>query len=155
MTIRAVILWVHVLCGVLWVGACATFILAAAVLAGEPDESLAFARRAVPQINRLCLPPALVIPLTGLVNLLFVARSRSVLPSEFLGILAAKVGFLVAMCGGLFRAWRTVAMLQRLSATGHLEALRELDIRRISASYGIIVACGVAALGLGLWLSGT
>ena len=154
--IRAVILWVHVLCGVVWVGACAVFILAAAASAGDPNESLAFAARAVPPINRLCLVLAIAIPLTGIGNLFFVARARgSALPAEFLGILAAKISLLVVMGVGLWGAWRAAAILQGASANPGAESRYEVSLHRIMASYGLIVAAGVGALGLGLWLSGT
>ena len=154
--IRAVILWVHVLSGVVWVGVCATFILAAAALAGEPNESYAFALRAAPRINRLCVPMAIAIPITGIGNLLFATLTRgSVLPAEFLGILAAKVGLLAFMALGLLGAWRAVAILRRQSAMGATESRYEVNVRRIVASYGLIVGAGIAALGLGLWLSGT
>ena len=150
------ILWVHVLCGVVWVGACAAFILAAAALAGEPDASLALAIRAVPPINRLCLVLAIAIPLTGIGNLFFVARARgSDLPPEFLGILAAKVSLLVVMAVGLWGARRAAAKLQGRSANREAESCYDANLHRIIASYGLIVAAGVGALGLGLWLSGT
>jgi hypothetical protein len=156
MTIRAVILWVHVLCGVVWVGACATFILAAAALAAEPNESYAFALRSAPRINRLCVPMAVAIPITGIGNLLFATQARgSALPAEFLGILAAKVGLLAVMALGLLGAWRAAVILKGQSAIGATESRFEVDVRRIMASYGLIVGAGIAALGLGLWLSGT
>ena len=156
MTIRALILWVHVLCGVVWVGVCATFILAAAALAGEPNESYAFAIRSVPRINRLCAPLAIAIPITGIGNLLFATQAHgSVLPAEFLGILLAKVGLLAIMVLGLLRAWRAAAViLEKPSAMGVNELRCEFNIRQIIALYGLIVGAGIAALGLGLWLSG-
>ncbi|MBV8055076.1 MAG: hypothetical protein JO071_07535 [Deltaproteobacteria bacterium] len=156
MIIRAVILWVHVLCGVVWVGACATFILAAAALAGEPNESYAFALRSAPRINRLCAPMAIAIPITGIGNLWFATQAHSsVLPAEFLGILAAKVGLLAVMALGLLGARRATAIHNRQTALGVTESRCEVNVRRIVALYGLIVGAGIAALGLGLWLSGT
>ena len=156
MTIKAVILWVHVLCGVVWVGACATFILAAVALAGEPDESYAFAVRSAPRINRLCAPLAIAIPITGIGNLLFATQAHgSVLPAEFIGILIAKVGLLAIMVLGLLGASRAAVLLKKPSAMGVTESRREVNIRQIIALYGLIVGAGIVALGLGLWLSGT
>lgn len=156
MTIRAVILWVHVMCGVVWVGACATFILAAAALAGEPNESHAFAIRIAPQINRLCLPLAIAIPVTGIGNLFFAARARgSVLPAEFTEIVAAKVGLLAVMAFALLGAWRAAPKSGEQLPTGASQSRGDFNVRRIIASYGLIVGAGIVALGLGLWLSGT
>jgi hypothetical protein len=157
MVVRAVILWVHVICGVGWVAACTTFVLAASALSGEPDESYAFAVKVAPQINRLCLPMAVAIPITGIGNLLFAARARSSgLPTEFVGILVAKVALLAIMVLGLSGAWRVAAILQgQSSPAGAAESPCGVSVRRIVAIYGLIVAAGVVALGLGLWLSGT
>jgi hypothetical protein len=154
MSFRALILWVHVLCGVIWVGACATFILAAA-LSGEPD-SLRLIMRAAAQINRLCVPLAIAIPVTGIGNLFFAAQARgSVLPAEFLGIVAAKVGLLAIMVAGLSAAWRAAPMVKEQPATPASDSTDIDTLRRIITLYGLIVGAGIAALGLGLWLAGT
>jgi putative copper export protein len=156
MTAREVILWLHVLCGVIWVGACATFIVAAAAVLAESNESHAFAVRVAPQINRLCVPLAIAIPATGIGNLFFVAQARGAdLPAEFIAIIAAKVGLLVIMAMALFGAWRAAPSLERQPRQGSIEPRREVNIRRIIAFYGLIVGAGIAALGLGLWLAGT
>jgi len=155
MVIRAVILWIHVLCGVVWVGSCATFVLAAAALAGEPHESFAFAIRVAPRINRLCVPLAIAIPITGISNLLFAAQARgSVLPVEFIGIVAAKIGLLAIMASALLGAWRAAAILGE-KATKAPELGCAVSIRWLMTLYGLIVGAGMVALGLGLWLSGT
>jgi hypothetical protein len=153
MVIRTVILWVHVLSGVVWVGTCATFILAS--VASESDEASAFAIKVTPRINRLCLPLAIAIPLTGIGNLFFTLLVRgSLLPGEFIGILAAKVVLLAVMASALFVAWRTVQKLEQnppvRASSGH-----EIYVRSIVACYALIVMAGIAALALGLWLSGT
>jgi hypothetical protein len=153
MTIRAVILWIHVLCGVAWVGACATVVVAGAALAGEPTESYAFAARVVPQLNRLSLPLAIAIPSTGLANLAFVVQARgSLLPTEFIAIIAAKIILLLVMVWALFSAWRVAMVFHEQSRPG---AVFQASIRRIIGLYGLIVGAGIVALGLGLWLSGT
>lgn len=156
MVLRAVILWVHVLCGVIWVGACATFVIAAAGLAGEPNESYAFALRVAPRINRLCAPLAIAVPITGIGNLLFAAQARGlVLPAEFIGIVTAKVGLLAIMALALLGAGRASEILQEQSARGAPVSRCETHIRRLRILYGLIVGAGIVALGLGLWLSGT
>jgi hypothetical protein len=154
--IKAVILWVHVLCGVGWVGACTTFMLAAAASLGEPDQGSAFALRVAPQINRLCLPMAIAIPITGIANLWFTAQSRGLaLPVEFVGIVGVKAGLLAIMVYGLSRAWRFTAPLREGSSRGASGAICKADVRRIMAMYGVISGAGLLALGLGLWLSGS
>jgi hypothetical protein len=154
--VRAIILWLHILCGVGWVGACATFVLAAGALSDEPDESHAFALSVTPQINRLCLGMAIVIPITGIGNLLFVAEARgSGLPDEFVGILAAKVALFLIMVLALSGACRLVAVLKNQPPAGISESRGAFTIRRIVALYKLIVGAGIIALGLGLWLSGT
>jgi hypothetical protein len=156
MIVRSMTLWVHVLCGVVWVGGCATFILAAGVLAGEPEQSHVLAIRSVLQINRLCLPLAFAIPITGIINLLFAAQARgSALPPEFLGIVAAKIGLLAVMTLALAVARRALHNIKALTSIGAADVASAPYLRRIIASYGVIVVAGIVALGLGLWLSGT
>jgi putative copper export protein len=154
MVIRAVTLWIHVLSGVVWVGACASFLIAAAALGGEPDESRTFASRVAPRINRLCLPLAISIPITGIANLLFVEKARGpALPAEFLGIIAVKVTLLCIMAISLWVAWRAEA----INRNGGLAAdsTSGANLRELMTSYGLIVGLGAMALGLGLWLSGS
>jgi hypothetical protein len=153
---RAVILWLHVLCGVVWVGVCASFLLAAVALASEPSEAYALALRAAPRITRLCVLLAIVIPLTGIGNLLFVARARGfALPPEFVGILAAKVTLLTAMAFALWRAWRVVTVMREKTvhdADG--TAAIGVNMRKLITLYSLIMGAGAAALALGFWLSG-
>jgi hypothetical protein len=153
MVIKTVILWVHVLSGVLWVGTCAAFMLA--TVASEPNEATTFALKTTPRINRLCLPLAIVILLTGIGNLFFTVRVRgSSLPGEFIGIVAAKIGLLAVMASALFVAWRAVPRLEQTPLT-QAPSVPKTNVRAIVACYGLIVAAGIAALALGLWLSGT
>ncbi|HKV53030.1 MAG TPA: hypothetical protein VJN94_00170 [Candidatus Binataceae bacterium] len=157
MVLRAVILWVHVLCGVAWVGACASFVIAAAALGGEPGESRALALRAAPRINRLCIVLAIAIPLTGIGNLTFAAQSHGYrLPTEFVGILTAKIGLFIVMALALAGAWRVTAQLtRRREANSVKKTENPANIPKLTALYGLIVAMGTLALALGLWLSGT
>jgi hypothetical protein len=152
MALRTVILWVHVLCGVVWIGASAGVALAAAVLSSEPEESNKFATRSIPRINRVCVAVASLIPLTGIANLSFVVQARhGVLPEEFSAILGAKVALYAAMGLALWAAWRT-------GTPGGLAAADlqvKPNLRRLITLYATIVILGAVALGLGLWLSGT
>jgi threonine synthase len=136
------------------VGVCAPFILAE--LAGEPNEAYVYAVRIAPQINRLSVPLAIAIPVTGIGNLFFAVLARgSVLPVEFIAIITAKIGLLALMALALVAAWRTVQRHEEKPQTAASESTVEVNVRAIVASYGLIVGAGIVALGLGLWLSGT
>ena len=74
MPVASIVLTIHVLCGVLWVGACASFVLAASALNRESGEWREFALKVAPRINRINLMLACAIPLTGLGNLYFAGR---------------------------------------------------------------------------------
>jgi len=155
MVLRAVILWIHVLCGILWIGICAAFILAAASLGSEPSESHSFTLRIAPQINRLSAAMAIAIPVTGIGNLLFAAAARgSSFPPEFIQIVAAKIGLLVIMTGALIVAWRAARVADENRSIQVATEDGKTRIRQIVAAYGLIVGAGIIALGLGLWLSG-
>jgi len=128
MTLRTVILWVHVLCGVVWVGVCAAFILAE--LAGEPNEAYVYAVRIAPQINRLSVPLAIAIPVTGIGNLFFAVLGRgSALPAEFIAIITAKIGLLALMALALVAAWRAVQRHEQKAQSPASDSTGEVHVR--------------------------
>lgn len=152
-TLRAAMLWLHVLCGVTWVGTSAAFVLAASSMAVDSVEWRDFALRAAPRINRLNFAAAALIPLTGIGNLFGAAMTRKgPFPPAFMGILSLKVtiyfvmAILLSAAVGAERRMREAA-----AAADGLEAAA----RRLVRLYATIAGCGVAALGLGLWLAGT
>jgi hypothetical protein len=150
MGLRAIILWTHALCGVAWVGATASFVIAAAALGGEAEELSRFATNTAPRINRVGAALALVIPLTGIGNLAYAARAhRDALPPEFVGLLAAKITLFAAMAAALAAAWRAETKAE--GDSGYAAA----NVGRLMRLYGLIVALGAVTLGLGVWLSGT
>jgi hypothetical protein len=154
MGLRTIILWIHALCGVAWVGACASFVIAAAALSGEAGELSHFAVNTAPRINRIGATLALVIPLTGIGNLIYAARMRGfALPAQFVGVLSVKIALFAAMALTLAAAWRAEASMR--SAGGADPAGAAADIKKLMRLYGLIMAMGGVALGLGLWLSGT
>jgi hypothetical protein len=156
MALTQVVLWIHALCGVVWVGALASFVLAAAALSGEGGELREFAVRAAPRINRVCLVLACAIPLTGTGNLIFAARARGfALPREFIGIVSAKIALYAVMALLLRTAWHAETAL-RAKVTAEAGSTAEtVEIRYLMKLYGFSVGAGALALGLGLWLSGT
>jgi hypothetical protein len=152
-SLSTAVLWVHVLAGVSWVGACGSFALAATALAGSGTERRDFVVRFVPRLNQLCIGCAGLILLTGFANLAFVARSHgNLLSREFtlivtvkgvcFAIMAASLGQIIALTGTL-RAEATDLDGEADTALG---ALRRL--------YGFTIGLGAIALLLGLWLAG-
>lgn len=144
--LRTVILWIHVLCGAAWVAVSLSFVLAAG--ASTEDERAGLAARVAPALNRLNLAAIVVLPLSGIANLAYVARDRHYkLPTAFVEVLGAKVVLLVAMAAALAIAWGTAA---RLGAAGSGGAER-----RLMRIYGAMAGLGAVALMLGLWLAGS
>ncbi len=153
MALRTVILWIHVLCGVIWVGASASVALAGAVLSGEPQEWRRFAKVSAPRINRLCVVAASLIPLTGIANLAFVARAyRGRLPAAFVAILCVKVALYSAMALVLWAVGRVTVPSGAVDVDDYTGPP---GVRKLTAFYVTIVVLGAIALALGLWLSGT
>lgn len=154
MTLVSVVLWVHALCGVLWVGACASFVLAAAALSAETAQWREFALRTAPRINRIALAIAGMIPLTGIVNLGFAVAARGfALPAQFVAVLICKIALYAAMALLLRAAWATEPALRSGFANENDSAASQ--IRKLMTLYGATAALGTLALGLGLWLSGS
>jgi uncharacterized membrane protein len=154
MGLRSIILWIHALCGMVWVGASASFVIAAAALSGESSELSRFATAAAPRINRIGAILALVIPLTGIGNLVYAARAdRYVLPPEFVAILVAKITLFAAMAVALAAAWRAENAMRAEAAVDSARAAA--NVGKLMRLYGLIIAMGAVALGLGVWLSGT
>jgi len=144
--LRTFILWIHVLCGAAWVAVSLSFMLAAG--ASTEDERAGFAARVAPVLNRLNLAAIVVLPLSGIANLVYVARERHYrLPAAFVEVLGAKVVLLSAMAGALALAWRTMARVGPAGSGG--------AERRLMRIYGAMVALGAVALMLGLWLAGS
>lgn len=153
MPVASIVLTIHVLCGVLWVGACASFVLAASALNRESGDWREFALKVAPRLNRINLVLACAIPLTGLGNLYFAGRARGFhFPVQFSELLSAKVVLFIAMAAALTAAWSAEAAMKRDQKNGRINLPAS---RRLVRLYGITVALGTLALALGLWLSGT
>jgi hypothetical protein len=150
MRLSSAVLWLHVLCGVSWVGAAASFVLAIAALGTQKRELREFAVRVAPRINRLCFGCAILIPITGLANLVFAAQARGFrVPPEFVRIVAVKLLLFTAMAGLLWRASQRAAAVDLAS----VEETAPL-IRGLSRLYVMMLALGGIALLMGLWLAG-
>jgi len=144
--LRTIFLWIHVICGALWVAVSLSFMLAAG--ASTETERADFTARVAPVLNRVNLAALAILPLSGIANLVFVARERRYrLPAAFVEVLGAKVLLLCGMAAALAIAWGTAARLGE-DASGAGE-------RRLLGLYGAMTAMGAAALMLGLWLAGS
>lgn len=144
--LRTIFLWIHVVCGALWVAVSLSFMLAAG--ASTETERAGFTARVAPVLNRVNLAALAILPLSGIANLVFVARERHYrLPAAFVEVLGAKVLLLCGMAAALAIAWGTAARLGE-DASGAGE-------RRLLRLYGAMAAMGAAALMLGLWLAGS
>jgi hypothetical protein len=159
MVIRSVVLWVHVLCGVIWVGTTASFLLAISAMTAESAEWRDFALRAAPRINRINVVAALIIPMTGAGNLFWAAlMRRSPFPPAFVGIVAIKVVLFFimgVMLAAAFAAERTMRESFAGERPDHDFHDGVAALRRLVRLYGTIAALGGVALVLGLWLAGT
>lgn len=139
--LSSAILWVHVLCGALWLAVNLSFVLAASATAD--GERAAFAARVAPKLNRLNLAAIVLLPLTGIGNLLYVGRAHHFrLPAAFAEVLSAKLLLLCGMAVALGVAW---------GAAGD----RTRGAQRLLWLYGAMAAMGAVALMLGLWLAGS
>jgi uncharacterized membrane protein len=155
MALRTAILWMHVLAGALWIGACAAFVLAALALGPAPGERRDFIERVAPRIGWFCAATAAVVLATGAVNFILAGLARGFRFSmAFDVILAAKIALFVAMAAALAVALRTTAVIRAVLARGRDDAAAGA-IRRMMKSHGAIAILGALALVLGLWLAGT
>ena len=69
--LRTIFLWIHVVCGALWVAVSLSFMLAAG--ASTETERAGFTARVAPVLNRVNLAALAILPLSGIANLVFVA----------------------------------------------------------------------------------
>jgi uncharacterized membrane protein len=159
MVIRSVVLWIHVLCGVVWVGTSASFLLAISAMTAESAEWRDFALLAAPRINRINVVAALILPMTGAGNLFSAAlMRRSPFPPAFVGIVAIKVVLFFVMgvmLAAAFAAERTMRESFAGAPSDDVSDHGTAALRRLVRLYGTITALGVVALVLGLWLAGT
>ncbi len=151
--LAGIVLWLHVVCGVAWIGACAGLVVASYGLANENSALAALILRAAPQINRLGIVCGGLIVLTGLGNLAFVSARRRTLPEEFAAIVLAKVA-LLALMG--FAWWRVIEEFStiRKSAAQAVGPDFHTKSRALLRWYEAVIAAGLLALALGLWLAG-
>jgi hypothetical protein len=156
MALRTVILWIHALAGAGWVAACVCFVIAGLALTAGGDEQRDFALGAAPRIVGFSLAAALVLLLTGAVNLVLAGVVRSFrFSQEFGGILGLKVVLFVVMFLVLRWTLRAAASLHDdAQPAAPMNTLADRMAGMVRAQ-GAIAVMGAVALLLGLWLMGT
>lgn len=155
MTLRGVVLWIHVAFGALWIGAALCFVLAAAVLDSESGERSEFAIRAAPAINRVSLTAAIIVILTGLSNIWMAGRLANFhFRPEFVRLLESKVLLYAIMVVALSASFRAASNLSSAYREGRAPVVTA-QTGRLTRFHFVTALCGVVALALGLWLAGT
>jgi uncharacterized membrane protein len=154
---RNAFLWIHVVCGAVWVVISLCFALAASATA--ESERASFALRVGRVFNRLNLAVLVILPLTGIANLSFVEREHHFnLPAAFVEVLIAKIALLCGMAAALSFAWSATAKLDpardRSPAASGSKATSG-GVAKLLWLYIAMAAMGAAALMLGVWLAGS
>ena len=149
------ILWTHAAAGAIWVGACACFVIAGTALATGSDEQRNFVANAAPKIDLLGLVAAIVLLITGFINLMTagVAR-RFVFSTAFMTVLAIKISLFIVMIVVMTWSMRIGAVIRAVVARGRTDAV-PTAMTRMTRAHIAIVAMGGLALILGTWLMGS
>ncbi len=150
---RAALLWTHILSGVIWIAACACLALASGALATEGDEFRDFAVRVVPRLNRLNLVAAIVLGVTGALNLAQLGTSGFAFSSAFVRLLEMKLALFIAMALMLAASWRSETAMRATQAGG--AGTRSAAMRRVALLSALTALAGGAALVMALWLAGS
>jgi len=152
--LRAAVLWIHVLSGAVWIGACACLAIAVSALAAGSGEFRDFATRGVPTLNRVNVAAAVTLVITGAARLLILVMAGGFVPSTmFIDVLLMKVALFAAMAIALGGSLRAAAMLRAEDGSGAESAIA--SARRVAVLSGLTAGLGGAAMLLGLWLIGS
>jgi len=149
----AAVLWIHVLSGAVWIGACACMAIAVFALTAGSEEFRDFVNRAVPTLNRLNVAAAATLVVTGTSKLLILTIGGGLVPSTmFIEVLLMKIGLFALMIIALGSSLRASAALRAQHGGGAGAALLA---RKVALLSGLIAGLGGAAMILGLWLIGS
>ncbi len=153
--LASAILWTHAAAGAIWVGACACFVIAGLALSSGSDEQRNFVQSAAPRIDLLGLVAAIVLLVTGFINLMTagVAR-RFIFSTAFMSVLAIKIALFIAMIVVMTWSMRIGAVIRSVIARGRDDAVPGA-MTRMTRAHLAIVAMGALALILGTWLMGS
>jgi hypothetical protein len=148
-SMRIMILWLHAVGGIAWIGAAAVFVIGAGATGIEDAEGIAMVRRIAPAINRIGLVAMLFIVASGIVNIYLAGTMRRfAFSNAFVELLASKIALLCAMYVFLTQSWRAE---RQLAATDSAHRAA----RRLVVFNAAIIGLGAAALLMGLWLLGS
>ena len=149
------ILWTHAAAGAIWAGACACFVIAGLALPAESVEQRNFIANAGPKIDLLGLVAAIVLLITGFINLMTagVAR-RFVFSTAFMTVLAIKVALFIVMLVVMTWSIRIGAVIRAVVVRGRTDAVPGAMTRMVRAHIAIVVMGGIALI-LGTWLMGS
>jgi len=149
------ILWTHAAAGAIWIGACACFVIARTALATGSDDQRNFVANAAPKIDMLGLVAAIVLLITGFINLMTAAVARRfVFSTAFMTVLALKIALFIVMIVVMTWSMRIGAVIRAVVARGRTDAVPGA-MTRMTRAHIAIVAMGAVALILGTWLMGS
>ena len=148
-------LWTHAAAGAIWVGACACFVIAGIALADGSDEQRNFVANGGPKIDLLGLVAAIVLMLTGFINLISAGAARHfVFSTAFMTVLVIKVGLFIVMIVVMTWSMRIGTVIRAVVARERVDAVPGAMTRMTRAHLAIVVMGGIALI-LGTWLIGT
>jgi hypothetical protein len=149
------ILWTHAAAGAIWIGACACFVIAGFALSTESVEQRNFATNAAPKIDVLGLVAAVVLLITGFINLMTagVAR-RFAFSTAFMTVLAIKIALFIIMIMVMTWSMRIGAVIRAVVTRGRTDAIPGAMTRMVRAHIAIVAMGGIALI-LGTWLIGS
>ena len=156
MLLQTIILWMHALAGAAWVAACLCFVIAGLALASGSDEQRNFALRAAPKIVGFNLMAAILLLLSGGLNLVLAGIARNFnFSGDFTRILVIKIALFVAMfLALLYTARSSRALPDDSRPDASFDALDD-RVAVMVRMHAAIALMGAIALLLGLWLMGT
>jgi hypothetical protein len=130
-------------------------VIAGLALATGSVEQRNFVAKAAPKIDVLGLVAAIVLLITGFINLMTagVAR-RFVFSTAFMTVLAIKIALFIVMIVVMTWSMRIGAVIRAVIARGRNDAVPGA-MSRMTRAHIAIVAMGGIALMLGTWLMGS
>ncbi|MDO8432376.1 MAG: hypothetical protein Q7S58_08220 [Candidatus Binatus sp.] len=149
------ILWTHAIAGALWLGASASFTIAGLALVAGSEEQRSFVERGAGRINACAMLAAVLLVITGMLNLgrVFQLRAGS-LSHAFLYVLGVKIVLYIAMLMTLGVAMRAIPAMRFELGRG-IEGAAPRAMRTMLRVHIAILSMGGIAMILGLWLVGS
>ena len=149
------ILWTHAAAGAIWVGACACFVIAGLALSAGSVEQHNFATKAAPKIDVLGLVAAVVLLVTGFINLMTAGIARRfAFSTAFMTVLAIKISLFIIMIMVMTWSMRIGAVIRAVVDRGRSDAVPGAMTRMVRAHIAIVAMGGIALM-LGTWLMGS